>query len=221
LTGGSARGKRERTMKQPPTIVRAGHPVLRAPAAAVSDELIGSRDLDALVRSMVAAMRAAPGVGLAAPQLGVSLRVVVLEDREELMARLAPADRAARERAPFPLTALVNPVLRAVGDDTATFFEGCLSVPGYMALVERAREVEVVARDPQGAPVSLRVRGWPARILQHEIDHLDGSLYVDRMISRTLSTNGECQSRWLSRPAGEVCAELHAEPPSTARSGRS
>jgi peptide deformylase len=198
-------------MAKPPPIVNAGHPVLRASAARVPDEMLGTTALDRLVATMVTAMRAAPGVGLAAPQIGVGLRVLVLEDREELMARLGPEERAARERVPFPLTAIVNPTLTGVGAEEATFFEGCLSVPGYMALVARHREVEVTGTDPRGAPIALRVRGWPARILQHEVDHLDGTLYVDRMMTRTLATNAECQSRWLAKAPAEVMRELEAE----------
>ena len=206
-------------MKSPPPIVSAGHPALRAYAAPVPADLLGTRELDRLVDAMIAAMRAAPGVGLAAPQLGVGLRLIVLEDREELMARLSPADRAARDRTPFPLTAIVNPTLTAVGDEAATFFEGCLSVPGYMALVARAREVAVTGLDPRGKAISIRVSGWPARSLQHEVDHLDGTLYVDRMMPRTLSVNAECQARWLLRPADEVIAALDATraPPSRDR----
>ena len=143
-------------------------------------------------------------VGLAAPQLGVPLRVLVLEDREELMARVPAADRKLRGRVPYPLTTLINPVLSRLGDASVTFFEGCLSVPGYMALVDRAEEVEVRGYGRDGAPVSLRVRGWPARILQHEVDHLDGTLYVDRMRTRSLCANAAIQERWLTTPVDAV-----------------
>jgi peptide deformylase len=101
-------------------------------------------------------------------------------------------------------------VLVVHGEAKATFFEGCLSVPGYMALVERALEVEVTGSDERGAPVSWRVSGWPARILQHEVDHLAGTLYVDRMIARTFAANGEVQSRWLRTSPDEVRKALRA-----------
>jgi peptide deformylase len=170
-----------------PPIVRAGHPVLRSVAASVPPALFGTSELRQLVASMVEVMRKAPGVGLAAPQIGVDLALVVLEDAEALMSRLSPEDRAARWRVAFPLTVIANPVLSVRGEARATFFEGCLSVPGYMALVERALEVEVTGLDERGDPVVWRVAGWPARILQHEVDHLAGTLYVDRMITRTFS----------------------------------
>jgi peptide deformylase len=135
-------------------------------------------------------MRAAPGVGLAAPQIGLPLRVIVLEDPEGAVASLPDEARAARGRVAFPVIAIVNPVLQLIEGETATFFEGCLSVPGYSAQVTRALMVEVTGRTPTGEPFSWRVSGWPARILQHECDHLDGTLYVDRMDTRTLARSG-------------------------------
>jgi peptide deformylase len=191
-------------------IVRAGSPVLRTPAALVPKEMLATRELDALVARMVATMRDAPGVGLAAPQIGVSLAILVLEDRDDLMGRLSPEARAERGRVPFPLTAIVNPTIALVPGPRATFFEGCLSVPGYMALVERALEVHVTGVDPKGEPIALSVSGWPARILQHEIDHLGGTLYVDRMLSRSLATNDEVMARWLSASTDEVRRALGA-----------
>lgn len=196
-----------------PPIVHAGHPVLRRPAAPVPPELLGTAKLRELVATMAEVMRKAPGVGLAAPQIGVGLSLIVLEDAEAVMARLSPAERAARGRVPFPLQAIANPRLTFHGVATAVFFEGCLSVPGYMALVERALEVEVTGVDPEGDPVSWRVSGWPARILQHEVDHCAGTLYVDRMISRTFGANPEIQARWLALPAAEILAEIGRDGP--------
>ena len=168
-------------------IVAAGTPVLRERAAEVGVEMLGTPALRALVADMIDTMRAAPGVGLAAPQIGVPLRVIVLEDREESMAHLSPEDLSARERVDVPLTAIVNPVLRFLGREKVTFSEGCLSVPGYAAQVARFREVEVSGLTPEGEPYAWTVSGWPARILQHEVDHLEGTLYVDRMNSRTFA----------------------------------
>lgn len=190
-----------------PPVVQAGHPVLRAAAALVDPADLGSEALRALVQTMVEVMRAAPGVGLAAPQIGVGLQVIVLEDAEALMARLTPAERAARGRVPYPLQVLINPTLTLIGDERATFFEGCLSVKGYMALVERALTVEARGLDEHGKEVAFTVSGWPARILQHEVDHLRGTLYVDRMLTRTFCCNEEAP-RWISLPASETRAKL-------------
>jgi peptide deformylase len=193
-----------------PPIVKAGHPVLRAAARRLDPAEIATQDLRALVRAMVAAMRAAPGVGLAAPQIGVGLAVIVLEDHEDLMTRLSPEQRRERGRVPIPLRVIVNPELSLEPGPRATFFEGCLSVPGYMALVDRAETVRVRGLDEHGAPVDWTARGWPARILQHEVDHLNGTLYVDRMITRTLCENGEVKERWLDATTADVKRALGA-----------
>ena len=198
-----------------PRIVQAGDPVLRTPAAPVPPEMIGTKKLKDLVATMVEVMRKAPGVGLAAPQIGIGLRLIVLEDSDALMGKLSPEDREVRGRVPFPLTAIVNPQLESFGGSLAspggagraTFFEGCLSVTGYMALVERDLRVEVTGVDPAGEPVRWTAEGWPARILQHEVDHVNGVLYVDRMLSRSLCSNDEAK-RWIDKPVAEVRAAL-------------
>jgi peptide deformylase len=193
-----------------PRIVQAGDPVLRAEAKAVPADEIGTVAFRDLVETMVAVMRAAPGVGLAAPQIGVSKQVIVVEDQEEFLSRLSEEARAARERAPVPLTVIVNPTLRLVTGRPATFFEGCLSVTGYMALVPRALEVEVTGLDATtgtAVPRVWRLRGWPARILQHEVDHLRGTLYVDRMHARSLCGPDETH-RWAGRTTEDVAAAL-------------
>ncbi len=191
-----------------PPIVQAGTPVLRARAQDVPVERITTPELQQLFATMIATMRAAPGVGLAAPQIGVPLRVIVLEDRPELLAALKPAELAERERAPFDTRVLVNPVLRHLGEDQATFFEGCLSVKGYVGLVERSREVEVTGLDEHGVAQRWRVKGWPARILQHEVDHLDGGLYIDRMKTRSFASADEAKARYAGKPIAEVRALL-------------
>lgn len=200
-----------------PRIVQAGHPALRRRADAVEPDSIATKEMQALVRRMVDTMRRAPGVGLAAPQLGVSLRVIVLEDGEKLMSRLSLEERALRGRVAWPLTVLFNPEIHIVGEGRATFFEGCLSVEGWSALVERALEVEVHGLGAEGEPVSFRASGWPARIFQHEVDHLDGALYVDRMLTRTFGHNDEVSARWARRPVAEVASELAAHEPPPAR----
>lgn len=195
-------------------IVRTGHPVLRGRAAEITPEEIGQKPLRDLIRTMVEAMRRAPGVGLAAPQIGVAKRVIVLEDAERLMALLSPEERAARGRAPFPLKTILNPVLERVGEPEVIFFEGCLSVPGFSALVPRHAEVVVRGQNEHGEPLEWRTAGWPARILQHEVDHLNGTLYVDRMFTRTFSVNDQVAPHWGKLAPREVLARIGAsEPP--------
>jgi peptide deformylase len=192
-------------------IVQTGAAVLRTPARPVRPEEIATPEFQALVTRMIAAMRAAPGVGLAAPQLGIPLRVFVLEDRAELHTKLTPDELRERERVPFPVRIVINPIVTPIGEARATFFEGCLSVRGFAALVERPLEVEVQGLDEHAQPQVWRVRGWPARILQHELDHLDGRLYVDRMMTRSFSTLDAVKARFAGKPIAQILGELARE----------
>lgn len=189
-------------------IVQAGTPVLRSRAREVTPGELRSPELQKLIRTMIATMRHAPGVGLAAPQIGVPLRVIVLEDRPEYLAKLTSLEVKERERAAFGPRVFVNPVLRPIGSERARFFEGCLSVSGYVGLVERALEVEVTGLDEHGQPQTWRVRGWPARILQHEVDHLDGTLYVDRMNTRSFCNAEQAKHLFSGKPIAEIEREL-------------
>ncbi|MBA3542340.1 MAG: peptide deformylase [Deltaproteobacteria bacterium] len=193
---------------QLPAIVQTGTAVLRARATEVEPTRITTPQSQDFFALMTDIMRAAPGVGLAAPQIGVPLRVIVLEDRDESIANLTPEECAERLREPFPARVIVNPVLRVIGDERVTFFEGCLSVDGFAALVERAAEVEVTGLDDHAQPITWRVRGWPARILQHEVDHLDGTLYIDRMFTRSFTTVALARDRFAGKSMAEVRAML-------------
>ncbi len=190
-------------------IVPAGTPVLRQVARRLeASELPG---LAGLLAQMAATMRAAPGVGLAAPQVGLPLALAVIEDRADYHARV-PADRLARmERSPVALHTIVNPVLAPVPSaGEVELWEGCLSVPGYMGLVRRWRMVRVEAQDQAGAPLVIEARGWYARILQHEIDHLGGCLYLDRLTPRTLCEAHLWATTWADRPVDEAKRALGA-----------
>lgn len=189
-------------------IVQAGNPVLRTPAEPVTE--FGTDNLRALVNDMIAVMQSAPGVGLAAPQIGVPLRIIVLEDEEGRMARISRQQRQDRERVPFGARAFINPTLELLGDEQMTFFEGCLSVAGWAALVPRARTVRVKGFDVEGKSIEWEVSGWPARILQHEVDHINGTLYIDRMLSRTFCSSEELQTRWSNSTPDEIRAALGA-----------
>jgi peptide deformylase len=170
-------------------IVQAGEPVLRQQARPLSVDDILSKEIQDLIEHMRETLRDAPGVGLAAPQVGLPLQLAVIEDRPEYQtAKLSEEELAARERVPVPFHVIVNPEIVAYSEDRATFYEGCLSVAGFMAKVERARSVRVACLDHRGQPQTIEARGWYARILQHEIDHLHGRLYLDRMDSRSFST---------------------------------
>jgi peptide deformylase len=193
------------------SIVHAGDPILRAPAALVREEQFGTPELLALIDRMVDEMRRAPGVGLAAPQLGIGLRILVMEDTADRMSHLTDEEREERKRSDVPLTAIVNPVLELAGEELAIHFEGCLSVPGYSALVPRAYEVVVSGKNPMGGAMRMRASGWPARILQHELDHLDGRLYVDRMITRSFATTEQSAQHYSGKSLEEIDRELGLE----------
>jgi peptide deformylase len=186
------------------SIVQTGAPLLRARAAEVSSQDLATREIQELVRRMIDTMREAPGVGLAAPQIGISLRLIVLEDKSEMLTKIPEADRRERERTAFGVRVFANPVLRHIGDEQATFFEGCLSVEGFVGLVPRSAEVEVTGLDQHGAPQTWRVRGWPARILQHEVDHLDGTLYIDRMLTRSFAAVEQAKEHYAGKSVAEV-----------------
>jgi peptide deformylase len=169
-------------------IVEAGHPVLRTKARPVTAEELRSASMTALIELMRETMRDAPGVGLAAPQIGEPLQLAVIEDRPEYLETLSPEDRQSRGRAPVPFHVIANPRLTVTEPGPATFYEGCLSVPGFVGQVARAQAVRVEALDHRGEPVTIEAQGWYARILQHEIDHLGGTLYVDRMDTRSFAS---------------------------------
>ncbi len=171
----------------PLKIVQVGELVLRQQAGAVAPAEIKGREMQNLIAAMRETMLKAPGVGLAAPQIGVSVQIAVIEDKAEYIKDI-PADvLAERERKPIPFHAIVNPVLTVEEGETREFYEGCLSLPGFTAMVPRAARVRVDCLDHRGEPKTIHASGWYARILQHEIDHLQGRLYIDRMRSRTFS----------------------------------
>jgi peptide deformylase len=159
-------------------IVQVGDPVLRNGTRILTRDEVKSAEIKQLIEWMRETMREAPGVGLAAPQIGLPLRLAVIEDL---------ADVPDKERKPFPFHVLINPQL-TLGAGVVEHYEGCLSVDGFQALVPRAHAVSVEAVDHNGDPVKIEASGWYARILQHEIDHLDGTLYIDRMHTRTFTT---------------------------------
>ena len=198
-------------------IVQAGDPVLRVPARPLSLDEIQSPTIQQLIADMRETMRAAPGVGLAAPQIGLALQLAVIEDAPEYQANATPEELAERERAVVPFHVIINPALTLVPGGEAEFFEGCLSVDGWMGVVARAATVRVEALDENGRDVKIEARGWHARILQHEIDHLHGTLCIDRMDSRTLSSHANYSRLWRGLSVAEVRAALQA--PSRTPSG--
>ena len=188
-------------------IRQVGELVLRQKSRPVSVEEIGSQYVRHLVESMRETMHDAPGVGLAAPQIGIPLQLVVIEDTPEAIQRLSPEQAVERERQPVPFQVLINPIL-TMPEGAAEFFEGCLSLPGYTAIVPRAKKVHVEALNEHAEPVVIDATGWYARILQHEIDHLGGVLYIDRMNPRSFTTQDNYYRIWKDKSIPEVTQAL-------------
>jgi len=193
-------------------IVQVGDPVLRRRASELTREELATPAIQELIARMRDTMRDAPGVGLAAPQIGESLQLVVIEDPPRLHAGLSPEQLAERERAAVPFHVLVNPRLSAVGDEVVEAYEGCLSFSGFMMIVPRWRSVRVEALDEHGAPIVKTASGWYARILQHEVDHLRGIVCCDRMDPRTLTTHDNQARHWRNLTIAEVHATLGPMP---------
>jgi len=188
---------------RPLPIVVAGDPVLRR-RAELYDGSLSAELLAALIAAMRESMLAAPGVGLAAPQIGLGVQLAVIEDA----AAVAPEITTTRERTPTPLRVLVNPSYQAVDDQVATFYEGCLSVPGYQAVVQRARTVHLHCWDEHGVELDETVSGWAARIVAHETDHLHGMLYLDKALTRSLTSLENYARRWAAPAPLSARAEL-------------
>lgn len=156
-------------------VARLGHPVLRSKALALDPGSITSAGVQRLIDNMFDTMREYSGVGLAAPQVHEGVRVFV--------AGMKPGPIGAElvDGEEMPLMALINPEITLVGKPTAVGWEGCLSIPEIRGRVPRAPEVRVKAWDRTGAQVNFTAKGFPARVIQHENDHLDGILFLDRM----------------------------------------
>ena len=192
----------------PLQIVQVGDPVLRQRARPLSKAEILSPEIQRSIEEMRETMREAPGVGLAAPQIGRDLQLAVIEDREQYHKDIDPGQLAARERKPVPFTVLVNPEIAWHSDDTREFFEGCLSLAGFSAIVPRSRSIRVNYLDEHATPSSIEATGWHARILQHEIDHLLGHVYLDHMCSRTFTSLDNLKHYWKDLPPAEVLTRL-------------
>lgn len=191
---------------RPLPLVFAGDPVLRQPAEpydfSLPDEVWAE-----LLATMRHTMHEAPGVGLAAPQVGLGIRVAVIEDP----AAVPPDIAEERDRYPTPARVIVNPTYRpesAGNADEAEFYEGCLSVPGYAAVVSRASAVRLTCQDERGRDVDEVVTGWAARIVAHETDHLDGTLYLDRALTRSLTTTHNLVDLWGDSAIPRIRQEL-------------
>jgi peptide deformylase len=161
-------------------IVEIGDPVLRRRAREVTPTQLRSDEVQRLIDDLIETRRAANGAGLAAPQVGEGLRIAVAENER--------ANPRYPYKPPIPLTVLVNPVLEPLDSETAEINEGCLSVPGLRGTLRRHLSLRARYLDRDGESREQVVRGLTAGTFQHEVDHLDGVLFLDRADPRTLAT---------------------------------
>jgi peptide deformylase len=189
-------------------ISTVGEAVLRQRARPLTSVEIRSAKIKQLIEHMRETLHDAPGVGLAAPQVGIPLQLAVVEDKEEYFAGVSLEQLAERERHPVPFHVIINPVLHLQSAPSVEFFEGCLSLPGYTAIVPRAHGVRVECLDQDGTPQVIEASGWYSRILQHEIDHLHGALYLDRMLTPTFCSLDNHVRFWKNKTVAEVKAAL-------------
>jgi peptide deformylase len=185
-------------------ICQVGEPVLRQRARELSTEEIRSDDIRRLISLMHDTLRDAPGVGLAAPQIGESLQLAVIEDLPEYSRNLTAEQIAERQRQAIPNHVLINPKLTPAGEPEVEFFEGCLSLHGFTALVPRYDHVQVEYLDENAVRRTINATGWYARILQHEIDHLNGRIYIDRMHTRSFMSIDNFTRGWKDLGISEV-----------------
>lgn len=174
-------------------IVQMGEPVLRQPAADYKGQL-SKKTFNRLVECMHRTMLDAPGVGLAAPQIGLGLRLAVIEDH------IRDDEDDPREIAELPFRAIINPSYEPVSQTQASFYEGCLSFEGYQAVRRRWLDIKATWQDVSGKRHEEVMHGWPARIFQHETDHLSGEVYIDKAEIRSLSSDENLSEYWAFDP---------------------
>lgn len=211
-------------------ITQMGEPVLRAQTVPYDGQL-SRKTLDRLVEAMRETMYKAPGVGLAGPQIGLNLSIAVLEDHvrsssggwadEDERAEASAAAESAeasesesaeaadpREIGELPFHVILNPSYVPVGDKTVSFYEGCLSFKGYQAVRKRWLDIDATWTDEDGRIHTERLHGWPARIFQHETDHLSGEVYIDKAEIRSLTNDENLMEYWCYDPIPSEAAEV-------------
>lgn len=173
-------------------IIRMGHPTLRQVAREVSPEELASAELRRMVDDMVETLHDYGGIGLAAPQINEPLRLAIIE--------VDGGPSRYGDIPQLPLSVFVNPKIDVINPDREGYWEGCLSVPGLRGFVRRPQHIQVSATDMDGEPINLELTGFLATVFQHEFDHLDGTLYVDRIDDLSLLAFDEEFERYTLEP---------------------
>lgn len=185
-------------------LYQTGQPILRQTAKHVTKQQLQTQHTQEVIDFMIATLRDAPGVGLAAPQVGESLQIIIIEDKAKYHDTVPESLLKEEGRKPIALQVLVNPTLEIIESDTAIYFEGCLSVDGYAAAVARHKAVRVRAWDRDGKEVIYVAKNWHARILQHEVDHLLGKQYTDNMLPESLTSMKNFTMLWRKSLESEI-----------------
>ena len=168
-------------------VLKMGHPLLRQPAAPVTPQEMEDGTLQNLIRDLFDTMAQEEGIGIAAPQIGVSKQVAIVGLPDEKNSRY----QEISEEGAFTPLVVVNPTITVLDSTPQGYWEGCLSVPGLRGYVERPQKIKVNFTDPQGKSMEAIAEGFLATVFQHELDHLEGVLYVDRVSDNKLVFNEE------------------------------
>lgn len=172
-------------------VARMGHPILRKVAEKVDPKRVNTPELQQFIDDMIETMHEYEGIGLAAPQVHHSVRVAIIDFQDD-------NPRYKGQKAPSGLTVFINPVLTVIDKEVGTYWEGCLSVPGLRGLVSRPGKVKVEYLDRDGKKQEFNAEGFLATVVQHEFDHLDGKLYIDKLVDSTkLVFEQEFEKYWL------------------------
>ena len=158
-------------------VINMGHPTLRQVAAPVPSDFLGTEACQRLIADMVETLHEYGGIGLAAPQINEPIRLAIIE--------IPGGPSRYGEIEAMPLTVFVNPVITVLNEDSAGYWEGCLSVPGMRGFVARPQHIRVQYTTLDGQEAELELNGFLATVFQHEFDHLDGKLYIDRITDGT------------------------------------
>jgi len=159
-------------------VIRMGHPLLRQAARPLEPDEIGTEPIKRLIADMVDTLHDYSGIGLAAPQIAEPVRLAIIE--------IPAGPTRYDELEPMSMTVFINPVIEIVDPTTGGYWEGCLSVPGLRGFVERPRHVKVRYMSEQGETQEMELQGFSATVFQHEFDHLDGKLFIDRITDTRL-----------------------------------
>ncbi|XP_055387753.1 peptide deformylase, mitochondrial-like [Condylostylus longicornis] len=177
----------EPKLSEPPFnhITQIGDPILRKRASSVPEDSLQTNEVKLLIDQMIKVLRKYQLVGIAAPQIGISLRIMVMEFSEKPKDQISSVLHSSKQMQNFPLKVFINPEMKITNYNKISFEEGCASVKGFTGEVDRYEEIILSGFDIKGEKQNVNLKGWNARIAQHEMDHLNGALYIDKMNSRT------------------------------------